>query len=270
MGYGKRNWNVLVGAAIMSSYHLTFPRTSSILSDQTRCVNILVAKGRFSPRHYRAGETIVVQGDDETRAFIVRDGWGSVSRTLRNGERQLIEFPVAGDVLDLSTAVAGRQEEFSALTEMTVWEGLSSRLRTLAEAETAVACFVAQANNRRRQTLVERLADVAQRDAAVRIAHFLLELGVRLSLNGQSTRKGYQCPLTQQDLAAALGLTPIHANRMLREARTLGLYEFRRGRVEFLDYAATAEFADFDADFLAATEAAPLPMRDTAARTAIP
>lgn len=254
----------------MSSNHPAFSRASSILSDQARCVDILVAKGRFGPRHYRAGETIVVQGDDETRAFIVRDGWGCVGRTLRNGERQIIEFPVAGDVLDLSTAVAGRQEEFSALTEMTVWEGLSSRLRTLAESEAAVAFFIAQANRRRRQTLVERLADVAQRDAAVRIAHFLLELGVRLSLNGIPTRRGYQCPLTQQDLAAALGLTPIHANRMLREARTLGLYEFRRGQVEFLDYAATAEFADFDMDFLAAAEASPLSIRDAAARAAVP
>lgn len=260
----------MVGAAIMSSSQLTLPRASSILSDQARCVNILVAKGRFGLRHYRPGETIVVQGDDETRAFLIRDGWGCVGRTLRNGERQLIEFPVAGDLLDFSTSVAGRQEEFSALTEMSVWEGLSSRLRTLSEAEPALACFSAQSNRRRRQTLVERLADVAQRDAAVRIAHFLLELGVRLSLNGIPTRKGYQCPLTQQDLAAALGLTPIHANRMLREARTLGLYEFRRGRVEFLDYAGTVEFAEFDADFLIAPEASHFAAHDPGARAIVP
>jgi CRP-like cAMP-binding protein len=241
-----------------------------MLSDQAKCVNILVAKGRFGPRHYRAGETIVVQGDDETRAFIVKEGWGCVSRNLRSGERQLIEFPLAGDVLDFSTAAAGRQEEFSALTEMTVWEGLSSRLRTLVESETAVASFIAEASRRRRATLVERLADIAQRDAAARIAHFLLELGARLSLNGIATRKGYQCPLTQQDLADALGLTPIHANRMLREARTLGLYEFRWGRVEFLDYAATVEFADFDTDFLAVPNGVPPPARGPVAGTANP
>lgn len=239
-------------------------------SDQDKCVGILVAKGRFGPRHYRAGETIVVQGDDETRAFVIRDGWGCVSKNLRGGERQLIEFPVAGDIMDFSTAAVGRQEEFSALTDMTVWEGLSSRLRTLSETEPAVACFVTKANRRRREMLIERLADVAKRDAGMRIAHFLLELGARLALNGAATTKGYQCPLTQQDLADALGLTPIHANRMLREARTLGLYEFRRGRVEFLDYAATVDFAEFDADFLVAPDDSSSSLHSPAARAANP
>jgi CRP-like cAMP-binding protein len=241
-----------------------------MLSDQGKCVGILVAKGRFTPRHYRAGETIVAQGEDEARTFIVREGWGCISKTLRSGERQLIEFPVAGDVLDFSTNAAGRQEEFSTLTEMTVWEGLSSSLRPLAQSEAAVTRFITQANRRRRETLVDRLADIAKRDAGVRIAHFLLELGARLALNGISTREGYQCPLTQQDLADALGLTPIHANRMLREARTLGLYEFRRGRVDFLDYGATVEFADFDTDYLAAPDDAPPMARRHSAGAANP
>ncbi len=234
----------------MSTDFLPFPVASALRREQEECVRVLVSEGRFGLRRYRAGETIVAQGDDETRAFFIRDGWGSVSRNLRDGERQLIEFPIAGDILDCSAAAVGHQEEFSALTDMTLWEGPSTRLRTLAECEMAVASFLTHANRRRRCTLVERLIDLAKRDAGMRIAHFLLELGVRLALNGVGSHKGYQCPLTQQDPADTLGLTPIHANRMLRDARTLGLYEFRRGRVEFIDYAATVEFADFDADFL--------------------
>lgn len=243
----------------MSLDRLSSPRTPLGLPHQVKCIGILVTNGRFAARHYRAGETIVVQGDEESRAFVIKSGWGCVSRTLRSGERQLIEFPLAGDVLDFSAAATGRQEEFSALTNMTVLEGLSSRMHALAVSEAAVAFFIAEACRRRRTILVERLADIAQRDAGVRIAHFLLELGAQLALGGTDTRKGYQCPLTQQDLADALGLTPIHVNRMLREARTLGLYEFRRGIVEFLDYGAAVEFADFDTAFLAPPDGTPSP-----------
>jgi CRP-like cAMP-binding protein len=100
------------------------------------------------------------------------------------------------------------------------------------------------------------MADIALRDAPTRIAHFLLEISVRLCLAGLPARPSYPCPLIQQDLADALGMTSIHVNRMLREARALGLYEFRRGEVVFLDYAATVAFAEFDRDFLSRPETA--------------
>lgn len=213
-------------------------------------IGILVDKGRFEQRYYRAGETIVIQGDEETRAFIVKGGWGCISRCLHGGQRQLIELSLAGDVADFSSGATGGQEEFSALTDMIVWEGPSAAMRALDGADMEFSRFLADANRRRRAILVERLANIALRDASTRIAHFLLEIGARLCLAGFPARNGYQCPLVQQDLADALGMTPIHVNRMLREARALNLYDFRRGRVEFLNYADTVAFADFDHNFL--------------------
>ncbi|HVW57543.1 MAG TPA: Crp/Fnr family transcriptional regulator [Rhizobiaceae bacterium] len=213
-------------------------------------IGILIGEGRFEQRLYRAGETIVIQGDEETRAFIVKGGWGCISRCLHGGQRQLIELSLAGDVVDFSFGATGGQEEFSALTDMIVWEGPSARMGVLDRSDAVVRRFLADAARRRRAILVERLANLALRDASARIAHFLLEIGTRLCLAGFPARDGYQCPLVQQDVADALGMTPIHVNRMLREARALNLYDFRRGRVEFLNYTDTVAFADFDCGFL--------------------
>jgi CRP-like cAMP-binding protein len=211
---------------------------------------ILRDKGKFALRYYRAGQTVVMQGDQESRVFVVKEGWGCISKYLHGGQRHLIEFPLRGDVVDFSMAATGQQEEFSALTDMAVWEGPSARMEALARTEAGASRFLADANRRRRAVFIERLAGMALRDASTRITHFLLEIGARLCLAGVPARDGYKCPLIQQDLADALGMTPIHVNRMLREARALGLYEFRRGRVEFLDYAAAVEFADFDPAYL--------------------
>jgi len=210
----------------------------------------LADKGRFEQKYYRAGETIVIQGDEETRAFVVKGGWGCISRYLHGGQRQLIELSLPGDVVDFSFGATGGREEFSAVSDMTVWEGPAARMAMLDRADAEVSRFLADAKRRRRAILVEKLANIALRDASTRIAHFLLEIGTRLCVAGLSARNGFQCPLVQQDVADALGMTPIHVNRMLREARSLNLYDFRRGRVDFLDYAATVAFADFDRDFL--------------------
>lgn len=232
-------------------------RSPTERSEPGRFARVLSEKARFALRHYSAGETIVIQGDDESRAFIIKEGWGCVSKWLRSGQRQLIEFPLRGDVIDFSTAATGRQEEFSALTNMAIWEGPSVRLETFARSEADVARFLADANRRRRAIFIERLAGIALRDASSRIAHFLLEIGTRLCLAGLPASRSFVCPLIQQDLGDALGMTPVHVNRMLREARALGLYDFRRGCVEFLDYEATVEFADFDPAYVTGCDIAP-------------
>ncbi len=54
------------------------------------------------------------------------------------------------------------------------------------------------------------------------MAHFLLELELRLALVGMGTKEGYDCPLTQYHLADLLGLSAIHVNCVLRQLREGG------------------------------------------------
>jgi CRP-like cAMP-binding protein len=98
--------------------------------------------------------------------------------------------------------------------------------------------------------VVEHLVGIGRRDAAERMAHFLLELGKRLSLVGMGSKAGYACPLTQYLIADAIGLSAVHVNRVLRELREQGMVTVRDGYVTFDDYDRTVEFADFEATYL--------------------
>ena len=98
--------------------------------------------------------------------------------------------------------------------------------------------------------VVEHLVGIGRRGAAERMAHFLLELGARLSLVGMGDRAGYDCPLTQYLIADALGLSAVHVNRVLRQLREQGMVTFREGRVTFDNYDRLAEFADFELSYL--------------------
>lgn len=98
--------------------------------------------------------------------------------------------------------------------------------------------------------VVEHLVGIGRRDAAARMAHFLLELGSRLSLVGLGSKAGYACPLTQYHLADALGLSAVHVNRVLRQLRELGMVTFRDGRVVFDDHEKLVGLAEFDPAYL--------------------
>jgi CRP-like cAMP-binding protein len=113
-----------------------------------------------------------------------------------------------------------------------------------------LATAVLWAASRDEAMVVEHLVGLGRRSAMERTAHFLLELGSRLTLVGLATREGYACPLSQYLLADALGLTAVHLNRVLRQLRELGLLTFRNGEVKFDDFERLVEMAAFDTAYL--------------------
>ena len=57
-------------------------------------------------------------------------------------------------------------------------------------------------------------------------------------------------PLTQEEIGEALGITAVHANRVIRQLREDGIVELQRGRVTVLDERKFRELADFDNRYL--------------------
>jgi CRP-like cAMP-binding protein len=54
------------------------------------------------------------------------------------------------------------------------------------------------------------------KDAYDRVAHLICELEARLQSVGIGSADRFELPLTREDLGDALGLTPVHINRLLR------------------------------------------------------
>jgi Mn-dependent DtxR family transcriptional regulator len=65
-----------------------------------------------------------------------------------------------------------------------------------------------------------------------------------------ATTESFQCPLTQYDLADALGLSAVHINRVLRKLRDDGLLIFQQGEVLFLDFGRLVSLAECDMAYL--------------------
>ena len=59
---------------------------------------------------------------------------------------------------------------------------------------------------------------------------------------------------TQQQIAAATGLTAVHVNRMLRELRLAGVIDIRTSVARVLDHDALRKHASFNATGLAPPE----------------
>jgi CRP-like cAMP-binding protein len=123
-------------------------------------------------------------------------------------------------------------------------------LRKVLQSETNLSSGLLQLASYDEAIIEQHLINVGRRSALARVAHLLLELGTRLQLVGLADEGGYRCPLNQDMLADALGMTNVHVNRMLRKLRELGYAVFRNGYVSFTNKTRLIELADYDPSYL--------------------
>lgn len=202
-------------------------------------------------RSFEPGRDLMHQGQDDQSAYILAEGWVCSYKLLPDGTRQIIDFQIPGDFLGLRSILFRTSDH--SIEPVTPIEASEVRAADLLDAfarTPRLATAVLWAASRDEAMVVEHLVSLGRRDARQRMAHFLLELGARLSLVGLGDRTGYDCPLSQYLLADALGLSAVHVNRVLRLLREEGLVTFQNGRVTFDDFAALAALAGFDTAYL--------------------
>ena len=142
---------------------------------------------------------------------------------------------------------------FASITELSLFEVSGPALDKTLNSLPGLSNFFMRALARQNSIVTEHLTNAGRRSALIRTGHYLLELETRLASFGESRAQGYDCPLTQHELADVLGLTAIHVNRTLRELREHELVSFRAGSVEFLNRPKLVKISGFDKEYLRIT-----------------
>jgi CRP-like cAMP-binding protein len=194
---------------------------------------------------------LISEGRKRQDCHILLDGWAACYKLLPSGRRQIINFSIAGDFLGLrSFLLRIADHSVMTLTEAVVSQFEQQRILEILEELPRLGAAILWAISREEAIVVEHLVNIGRRSASERLAHLLLELGERLRLVGRGEGGGYVCPLTQEELADALGLTPIYVNRVLRQLRERGLLSLSRGRLVIHDLAGLRALAGFDVGYL--------------------
>jgi len=209
---------------------------------------------RAMPIHIRdlaTNATIVREGDRPDQCCLMVKGFAVRSKMTDQGKRQILSVHIPGDIPDLqSLHLPVMDHDLRTLCGCTVGFISHEALKHVTRKRPAVAEALW------RETLIdaamfrEWIVNVGRRSAPQRLAHLLLELCERLRVVGSCPDGRFQLPMTQVDLADALGLTPVHVNRVLKELRTEGLVEMKRSEVTLGDPARLTAFGDFNPTYL--------------------
>jgi len=194
---------------------------------------------------------IVHEGQTGHRAYILQSGWAYCYKLLADGGRQVITFSLPGDFMGLrSILLRTSDHSFATFSDSVVSPISVKRMIAVFNEFPRLGAAILWAVSRDEAMLVEHLVGIGRRSAIERIAHFFLELGLRLQLVGMANETQFECALNQYLLADALGLTAIHVNRVLRQLREQGLITVKVHSVTINDLKGLMKLAGYDSGYL--------------------
>ena len=202
-------------------------------------------------REFEANSRIVAEGERPRHCCLLAHGFAVRSKTTMNGKRQILSLHLPGDIPDLqSLHLHVMDHDLITLVPSTLGFISHTAMRALTHARPSVSDALW------RDTLIdaaifrEWIVNVGQRPADSRLAHVVLEVRFRLAVIGRAAGDSFDMPLTQEQIAEALGITPVHANRIIRQLREANIIDISRGRVAILNEAKLAQLAQFDDRYL--------------------
>jgi CRP-like cAMP-binding protein len=159
------------------------------------------------------------------------DGWACECRELPDGRRQIFSFVLPGDVVADPPFSTGRTIRALTLVECGDAGELIARAGGADDIHAALMRAVALADARR----YAHLARLTARSALTRLASLMIELHDRLEALGLVRNGEFPLPLRHEELADALGLSPLHVTRCLRSLREQCLMALQFRRVSGFD-----------------------------------
>jgi CRP-like cAMP-binding protein len=198
-----------------------------------------------------AGKTDLIRaGDEPGPVLVMLDGWAMRYKILPNGSRQVMAFMMPGDACDLHVGLLTEMDHsIQTLTPSRVASIPGAVMEEMLDQHRGIAraMYVAQLVDE--GTLRAWIVSMGRRSSIERVAHLICELYVRAHWHGLAGDE-FEAPFPQLVLADALGMTPVHINRMLRDLRVEGIIALRRSFISIVQPVKLAKIAGFDENYL--------------------
>ncbi|MFL6845022.1 MAG: Crp/Fnr family transcriptional regulator [Allosphingosinicella sp.] len=202
-------------------------------------------------RTLSANAHVIRDGEPTRQCSLILSGFAYRYKLTGQGGRQIISLHMAGEFLDLQNSLlAVADHSVQALTELVVATMAPGEIEALALTRPAVgrALWI--------DTLIdasifrEWVVNVGRRDSRARVAHILCEFSLRLEAAGLASNHHYELPMTQEQLADAVGLTSVHVNRVLKQLGEEGLINRDKRRIVIQDWHRMRDAGDFNERYL--------------------
>jgi CRP-like cAMP-binding protein len=202
-------------------------------------------------RKVPARQDLIREGDRPGPMFVMLEGWACRYKILPSGTRQILAFLMPGDACDPQIGLLAEMDHsIQTITSALVATIDRSDVDSLMDNHRGIAKSIYMAQLVDEATMRAWITSMGRRTSIERVAHLMCELYLRAHAIGLTTEPKLTLPLSQLMLADALGMTPVHLNRVLKGLRVQGAMTLTRGSLIIEDPKKLVEIAGFDENYL--------------------
>lgn len=200
---------------------------------------------------FAPGDLIVPEDEEIGYSSLLVEGFSCRSKYGRDGSRQIMEFNIPGDFVDLhSYPLEILDHSITALTRCRIVKLQHKDITSIIEHDPRLARILWFATMVDASIHREWIVNLGSRSGATRLAHLFCEMLYRLRVVDLTDGDSYHFPISQAELAQAPGFSNVHINRMLKDLPDKGLVTFRDKTVAIHELKGLEEAADFDPGYL--------------------
>jgi CRP-like cAMP-binding protein len=191
-----------------------------------------------------ANRLLASEGEVGLGLFRIARGWAYRYRSCTNGNRQILDFIMPGEIVGLQAALLGVMEH--SVRSLTPLRATVLDARLVGDAfrsEPALALRFARHIAAEGSRVDEMLTVIGCGDALERLAFLMVALYRRQARLGPVDPLDCPFPLRRQHMADALGLTGAHINRTLNRLRDDGVATIDNQRLAIRDFPRLAALA---------------------------
>jgi CRP-like cAMP-binding protein len=205
----------------------------------------------YTLRTLEPGSYLIREGDLPKYCCVLVSGFAFRHKVTGDGQRQILSIHMAGEFIDLNNIYLETSDHnVQALNRAEIAFVPRDAVSDLAAARPRVARALWTDTLIDAAIFREWVVNVGRRTSIARIAHLLCEVALRMEAADLSRDGKYQLPMTQEQIADAAGLTPVHVNRVLKELGRLGLIVRDKRSVSIPDWDRLRHIGDFNARYL--------------------
>lgn len=196
-------------------------------------------------------QDMISQGDRPEHVHLLLEGWACRYKIMRNGDRQIMAYLIPGDLCDVHVTLLDRMDHsIGSLSACKILTFPRQRLADVMQQNEGLLRALWWSTLVDEAILREWLVNMASRPSEKRLGHLICEMIHRARAVGLTEDDSFEMPLTQEELADTMGMTPVHMNRCFQMLRGEDLITTQGKRVIIVSLKRLMEFSEFDPIYL--------------------
>ncbi|WP_106476896.1 Crp/Fnr family transcriptional regulator [Phytohalomonas tamaricis] len=203
------------------------------------------------PTHIKKKERVWEAGTLSDQLYTLKSGWAYSYNHSGNGDVKVLEIFLPGDIIGLREfTYKYRLSGVRMLTGGVLCPFPIQCVLDIFDRSQTLTAVLFAASSRQQALLTERMLNLMQCSARTKVAHFIVEIYMRLKRINPSVGHTFAFPISQQMIGELLGISTVHVSRTLTDIEQDGLLKKHRRTVEIFDMERLIDEAEFKTDYM--------------------